>query len=212
MATIHRARPALKIKKRNTASVVARANAVANGFGANSKLFATASPTPGAIENQVAVEQKAEALAGTKAKGAAAARDVQRNLLVGMLETAANYVQGIADGSASMEQAVAVIEAAGLVVALVARRTKAVLAATLGPELGSVVLDANATVLGAAGGRKTFFNWQSTVDGKSFVTLPSTPSRRPRSRTSRRSCSTASACASRRRTVSPDRGARSCTS
>ena len=173
MATIHRARPALKIKKRNTASVVGRANAVANGFTANSKLFPTA--TPGAIQDQIAVVQKAEVLAGTGAKGTASARNVQRNFLVGMLENAATYTQGIADASGSLDQAVAVIEAAGFVVALAAQRSKAVLTATLGPELGSVALNANATALGAARTRKTCFNWQSTVDGKVFVTLPSTP-------------------------------------
>jgi hypothetical protein len=38
-----------------------------------------------------------------------------------------------------------------------------------------VDLDANATALGAAGRKKSCFNWQFTADGKTYVTLPPTP-------------------------------------
>jgi hypothetical protein len=173
--TTMQARATLKVKKNSTPSVQARAKGVVAGIGANASLASLAGNAT-AIANQIPILDKAETVAGTKAKGTASARNVQRNLLIGMLKTILPLVQAIADASATLEGSVATIEAAGLVVALVPKRIKPILAATQPPQGGNVVLDANATALGAVRGRKTFFNWGATPDGgKTWITLPPTP-------------------------------------
>jgi hypothetical protein len=175
MGTMRRARAILKIKRNITKSVTGRANAMCVGVGGSSSLFATPNPPLSTILGQIVIVEKAEILAGTRAKGTASARNVQRGILVGMLQAECTYVQGIADTSPNVDQAVSTIQAAGLTVALIPVRLKAILTVTQGPEAGSVVLQANATALGASGSKKTFFNWQSTADGKTFTSMPSTP-------------------------------------
>ena len=175
MASTHRARAVLKIKRTKTVSVTGKANAMCSGFAGNTTLFATPNPSIAAIETQTGVVNKTEVVAATRAKGAAAARNVQRSILVGMLETGVTYVQGLADASGTPEQAMSTILAAGLSVALVGQRAKAILTVTQGPEPGTVILNANAKALTSGIKGKFFFNWQSTADGKTFVNLPSTP-------------------------------------
>ena len=175
MATMHRARAVLKVNRRKTVSVTGRASAMCSGIGGNPSLFAAPNPPVSAVEDQIVVVGKAEIVAATRAKGAAAARNVQRNILVGMLEAWRTFVQGVTD-SVPADQAVSTIEAAGLTVALVAQRIKAILAVTQGPEAGTVALDAYAAALTGRSQKKTFFNWQSTADdGSTFVSLPPTP-------------------------------------
>ena len=176
MATMHRARAVLKLKNKKTVIVTGKANAMCTGLANNAGLFTAPNPPIGTIQNQVVVVNKAEVLAATRAKGSASARNVQLRILVGMLETELTYIQGVADTSATPDQAVATIEAAGLTAALVSGYAKPILAATQGAPGSVVTLKANATALGAGGHRKTFFSWQSTADGgKTFVNLPSTP-------------------------------------
>jgi hypothetical protein len=167
MATMHRARAVLKIKKNKTVSVTGKAEAMCTGIGANQGLFSAPNPPIPTIQNQITVVRTAEVVAATKAKGAAAARNVQLAILVGMLETEVTYVQGVADTSSSREQAVSTIQAAGLSVALVPQHHKPVLAVTQGPQPGSVDLDANATLLAGKARRKCFFNWQYFRAGES---------------------------------------------
>jgi hypothetical protein len=175
MAIAHRARGVLKIKRRKTVSAVGRANAMCVGIDDNTALFPSPPVTTSAIQTQVGIVNKAETLATTRAKGSASARDVQLNLLVGMMETDLTYLQGIADKSPTWDQAVATLQAGGVLVATVPNRVKAILEISQGPTAGSVLLDANAAVLTAGLKGGFFFNWESTLDGKTFVTLPSTP-------------------------------------
>jgi len=146
------------------------------GIGGNLAVFATPSPTVSAVEAQTVIVNKAEVVAATRAKGSAAARNVQRTILVGMVESWVTYVQGIADNGATPELAVSTILAAGLLVATVGQYIKAILTVTQGAEPGTVVLTANAKALTSGSRKRFFFNWQSTADGgKTFVNLPSTP-------------------------------------
>jgi hypothetical protein len=173
MTTVHRVRAVLKIIRTSTSSVLARAHAIHNGMAANPAQYAAPVPPLAALQAQIAKLDGAEQLAATRAKGAAAARDVERAALIGMLETERAYVQTLAD--ASPDQAVAVIEAAGMLVAEVAVHDNPLLEATTGAPSGTVYLDANATVLAGKTGKKTFFNWQWTPDGgKTFTSAPST--------------------------------------
>ena len=179
MATMHRARAVLKIKKKVPVSVTDKAKAMDLGIAAHPAVFTVVNPALSVVAAQTAVVDKANVVAGTHAKGAAAARNVQLAILVGMLETQTNTVQGLADQAATWEQAVSIIELAALTVARVGKRAKPILAITQGPQPGSVVLDANATALAGPGKKKSFFNWGYTLDGgKTFIPLPSTPKAR----------------------------------
>jgi hypothetical protein len=175
MATVHRARAVLRIKKRKTVSVVGRANAMCNAIDNNAPLFPAPNPPTSTIRDQVAVVNKAESLANTRAKGAAGARDVQRNALVAMLESETTYIQSVADKSPTWDQAVATINNGGLEVAALGGKKKDSLEVKVGTRAGSVILDANVASLTAGLKGKFFFNWQSTIDGKTFVNVPSTP-------------------------------------
>ena len=175
MASVRRARGKLKIKKNNTVSVVGRANAMCDGIDGNATVFPSPPLTTATVRNQVTVVNKCESQAKSRAVGTAAARTVQRNLLVGMLETLLTYIQGCADKATTYDQAVSVLQDGGVGVAGVAQRQKEVIEIKQGPKPGSVVLDANVGMLTAGLKGKFSFNWQSTVDGKVYTTLPSTP-------------------------------------
>jgi hypothetical protein len=175
MASVRRARGILKIDTKKTVSVVGRANAMCDGIDDHPAVFPSPSVPTATVRDQITVVNKCETVAKTRAVSAASARTVQRNLLVGMLETELNYIQGRADKASTYDQAVSVLQAGGVVVAGVAQRQKEVIEIKQGPKPGSVVLDANVGMLTAGLRGKFFFNWQSTLDGKVFTTLPSTP-------------------------------------
>jgi hypothetical protein len=178
MAAMHDARATLGVRSNITRSVQGRTKAVVAGIGANPGLFSSLASNAAALQTQSGVLDTAETLAGTRARGTAAARNVQRRTLLGMLKTILPLVQAIADASPTLGGTIATIEAAGLRVALVPKRIKAILAATQSLPGSSVVLEANATALGALRTRKSFFNWQATADGTTWITLPSTPKTR----------------------------------
>jgi hypothetical protein len=175
MASARRARGILKIKKNNTVSVVGRANVMCDGVDDNPTVFPSPSVPTATVRNQVAVVNKCESQAKTRAVGTASARTVQRNLLVGMLETQLTYIQGCADKASTYDQAVSVLQSGGVALAGVGLHQKEVIEIKQGPKPGSVVLDANVAMLTAGLKGKFSFNWQSTVDGKVYTTLPSTP-------------------------------------
>jgi hypothetical protein len=175
MSTEHRARGVLKINNNRTTSVVGRANAMCTGIDDNSSQFSNPPIPTSAVQAQVVVVNKCEVVAATRAHGAAAARNVQRTTLVGMMVTDLAYIQGVADKCVTWEQSVATLLAGGVLVAVVPIHVKGILEIKQGPTPGSVTLDANLGMLTAGLKGKFFFNWESTLDSKSFVTLPSTP-------------------------------------
>ena len=175
MASMHRARGVLKIKRRNTVSVVGRANAMCVGIDDHPALFGTPAVATGTIRDQIVVLNKCEVVAATRVKGSASARDVQRNALLGLLETELTYLQGVADKGPTYDQSVSTLQAGGVGVAVVTTHIKAVLEIKQGKAAGSVSLDANVAALTAGLRGKFSFNWGSTTDGKAFSTLPSTP-------------------------------------
>jgi hypothetical protein len=178
MASQQRARAIMKIKKKNTNSVQTRAKSFATSILNNPSQYGTVTATANAVVVQVGVVDKAETLARTKAPGASAARSAQRLLLVGLLETGLSLVQTLADACPTYEQAVSVIQGAGFLLALVPHFNKPILAVKQGPQAGSVTLEANATALGVSRSKKTCFNWAYTLDGKTYIAMPSTPKAR----------------------------------
>jgi hypothetical protein len=172
---MHRARAILKVNKKQVDAVTHKAEDMCDGIDAHQAFFPTPNPPTSTIRSQVGVVNKAAGLARTRARGTAKARNVEVGKLVGMMETELTYVQGCADKCSTPEEAQVVIEAANLTVAQVGDHIKPILRPSQGPTPGSVDLDAFAKLLTGGTQRKTFFNWQSTVDGKTFVSLPSTP-------------------------------------
>jgi hypothetical protein len=114
---------------------------------------------------------------GTKAKGTGTLRNTKRDALWTAMEMLRTYVQVLADAMTA-ENAAALIEAAGMLVAGVATHQKATLTATLTTTLGVVRLDANASLLKgpAAASKKVMLNWQMSADsGKTWIDLHSSP-------------------------------------
>src|SRR5580704_7320662 len=102
---MHRARAVLKVDKRKTAAVTAKAEDMCAGIDAHSALFANPSPPTAIIKTQVGVVSAADILSRTRAKGTAKARNVQLGILVGMLEAELTYVQGCADNRSTPDEA-----------------------------------------------------------------------------------------------------------
>jgi hypothetical protein len=103
------------------------------------------------------------------------ARDLDRAEHVGV-ETGLGYAQGLADAASTYAQAVSILEAAGLSIAVSPVPTKDVLGVTQAAPAGLVALVANVGALAGRTKKKTQFNWEYTADGgKTFVSLPSTP-------------------------------------
>jgi hypothetical protein len=174
MTNVYRRRAILKLNRQSTASVLEKTHAILHGMGADVTRFSAPVPSLAALRDQAAKVEVAEQRIGTRAKGAAAARDIQREILIGMLETECFYVQTLAN--ASPDQAVALIEAAGLSVAATPVRNQAILRVKSGIPSGTVELNANATALAGKTAKKTCFNWQWTADGgATFTSVPTTP-------------------------------------
>jgi len=178
MSTLSRPRASFGTSKKDVPGVLDRSQAMYNGFIANIGMFGSPTITMVAflalITALVTAQQHAT---GTKAKGSASLRNTKRDSLWTAMDALRAYVQGLAD-VASAENAVAIIEAAGMLVAAAPAHQKAVLTATLTAMLGVVRLDANASLLKgkAAAWKQVTFNWQWSSDGgKSWNSISSTP-------------------------------------
>lgn len=175
---LRRVRAVLGVDKYKILEVLARAQAMHDGMAAELAVYVTPTlPLPdflGLIQNTTAAHQ----LVHNRTIGAAAARDVERDLLYTGMETERMFVQTLAD--AAPGRAISIIQNAGLVVAGSPVRNKALLTLRNGKPSGTVECYANVGLLVAAsGGTKhqyRYFNWSYTVTGgASFVTAPSTP-------------------------------------
>ena len=175
MSTMHRARGILDIVRDNTGSVTGRAKSMNTGMGNHTNVFSSPFVPLAQLANQVILVDNAEIVAATRAKGSAQLRNVQRNLLVGMMETQLTYIQQCADKAATPEEAASILLLGGVKVAGVGHYYKQILTVKQGPQPGTVLLYAFARLLRNGEQGSVFFNWQSTSDGKTLVNLPSTP-------------------------------------
>jgi hypothetical protein len=165
----------LKIERRDAIGSLDRAKLMAKGLDDSASLFPDPNPALSVFNDQIAATDAAQVVARRGGKGAAAARDLQLGLLVGMMTSELVYIQSIADAG-NPDEAVATLYAGGVEIAASTRHDKAILSVAQGPEAGSVVLTANARVLlGDRRWRKHFFHWEHTLDGATFLALPSTP-------------------------------------
>lgn len=173
-----RAKGVLKVKRRDALGAIKRSKRMAKGFADNAALFSKPNPPLPVFKDQITETDKAQVAVSNGGKGAAAARDVQLGLLMGMMSSELLYIQSLAD-AATPDEAVSILLAGGVEVAEVSKHDKAILAVKQGPKTGSAVLEANARVLlGDGAKRKHFFCWEYTTDGTTFLALPSTPEAR----------------------------------
>jgi len=169
-----RARGILNVRRDNAPQVIGRAKLMKKGLTDHSGTF-TANPALQVFGDQITATDDAQVAAGEGGKGMAAARDVHIGTLLGMMASELVVIQAVADAG-NPDQAVSTLLAGGVEVAGVSLHDKEILSVTQGPTPGSVDLEANATaLLGDHGRRKHFFNWEYTLDGKTFIRLPSTP-------------------------------------
>jgi hypothetical protein len=157
-------------------AVLKRAKLMDQGLTNYAALFSAPNPPLPVFSNQIVITDKAQVAVGQGGKGLAAARNVQLGILWGMMGSQLVYMQSIADAG-NPDQAVQTLHQGGVEVAGFTPYEKAILTVTQGAMSGWVALEANArALLGSANvRRKHFFSWEYTLDGKTFVSMPSTP-------------------------------------
>ena len=171
-----RPRATLGVGKDNRIGVLARAKIMYAAFIAALAMFPSPTVSMAAFLALIEAFDAAQQATTSRAKGLASARDGKRDAVWTAMESLRSYVQGLAD-ALTPNNAGALIEAAGLLVAGRGARAKAVLQASLTPTPGIVHLVANASIL--VGGRRTkfvTFHWQwSSDNGKTWNDGGSTP-------------------------------------
>ncbi|HEY6463328.1 MAG TPA: fibronectin type III domain-containing protein [Polyangiaceae bacterium] len=129
--------------------------------------FPTPVPPLAAISAALTDLQTAEAAALNRGKGAAAARNAKRAVLVALLQQLRTYVQNVAD--ASPEQAAVIIPSSGLAV----RKTPTHVARTFTATQGA--LSGQAKVTAVSAGHRASYEWEYSVDGgKTWIAAPVT--------------------------------------
>jgi hypothetical protein len=163
--------------KRQIAQVLVRATAMYEGLNADKTTYASPSPPLptflGLIQSTSTVQQAVK----QRTIGAAAARDVQRDLLWTAMETERIYIQSVADANPS--RSISILQNGGLIVIPVTVRAKGLLTLENGAASGTVECFASVGLLLSALATKRsqhrFFNWRGTLDGgKSYAGLPPT--------------------------------------
>ena len=173
----NQARPALGFTKKQVPPLLAGGKEIWNGMSNHQAIFTAPNPTLSVLQTQIQALDTAQQNAATRGKGLAALRNQSAEVLYISLQLELVYVRSLC--IASPEQALSIIQAAGMKVAGIATHPKPVLGAVLGSTPQSVILRANVTALvgkSVARSKRLFFNWSRTEDGgKTFLAMPSTP-------------------------------------
>ncbi len=127
------------------------------------------SPTPSLAQLTTSIDAlvTAETAALGRAKGAVATRNQQKAALVTELKQLKGYIQSVAD-AAPAENAVSIIESAGVSVHKTVTRTARTFTATPGPVSGTANLR-------TAASRRAAYDWEYSTDGgKTWISAPGT--------------------------------------
>jgi hypothetical protein len=177
MTTASRPRASLGVGKKDIPGVLSRSQSMYEYMLLNVAMFASPPVTMVAFLALITALAAAQQTATTtRTKGTATLRNSKRDPLWTAMGSLLSYAQVLAD-ALTAENAITLIEAAGLVVAGIPARSKAVLTAELLPASGTVYLVANRSVLvgKARAGKQVTFNWQWSTDGKTWTTASATP-------------------------------------
>jgi hypothetical protein len=109
-----------------------------------------------------------------KEPGASTVRNAAAGVVLTSLGELRTYVQGLCNASPAM--AAQLVAAAAMKTVAIAHPHKPVLAATLGVASGSVVLRANKSALVGKTAAHCTFNWEYSLDGKTWLAMLGTPS------------------------------------
>jgi hypothetical protein len=165
MKSVSRAIAVLKMSPR-VKNLITFAQSVATSMTGNAS-FPSPIPTLASFEADIAALVTAETAALARAKGAAQDRNAKLAVVKGDLEKLKASVQGVAD-AANPSDAAAIILSAGMSVRKVTLHAKADLAVKQGSSSGIVTLTAKSAAPKAA------YNWQSSLDQKTWTPLPQT--------------------------------------
>ncbi len=171
-----RPRATLGVTKNNVLGVLARAKIIYAAMVAAVAMFPSPTVAMAAFLALIQALDTAQEATTSRAKGLASARDAKRDAVWTAMEILRAYVQGLSD-ALTPNNGVALIEAAGLLVAGSPAYAKAVLQAKLTPTPGTVHLVANASILiGGKRSKSVTFHWQwSSDNGKTWNDAGSTP-------------------------------------
>ncbi len=173
MNTVQRIRVALNLKKNNIPLVLVLARFILACMTANAALFTACAALLTTLAAQIAALAGAQLQVKNRAVGATGARDAARNVLLLTLESLRHQVQVCCD--TTPDQAIALIQAAGMRVFASTGHTLALLTARIGAQPGVVNLVASARLLSTSQKKKTY-NWEVSVNGGlSWTAGPSTP-------------------------------------
>jgi hypothetical protein len=132
----------------------------------NNVHFPNPSPSLSTVTSDLNALEAAEVLVANRTKGAAANRDLRLEAVIADLHALKFGVQVIAD--ANPASAAAIIQSAGMAVKVVVPRQRQAASVKQGPVSGSVRLTAQVA------GRNVCYEWQWSVDGKTWTNAPST--------------------------------------
>jgi hypothetical protein len=179
MSNVNKPRAVFGVEKRDIPGVLIRAMAMYNGLVDNASVFSSPTITAVAFLALVnALSQAQQATKESKSKAITTTRDTKRDAVWTAMQSLQAYVQGLADNLGG-QAAAQLIHLAGLLVASVPARSKAVLTAILTVTAGTVHLEACRKALLAGMTKphtKLFFCWEmSSNGGQTWTALPSTP-------------------------------------
>jgi hypothetical protein len=167
----------LGVNKEDIPAVQLLGHNVHDKFVASASIFPNPNPSMPIFLGQLQALDQAQIMArGTKAKGAASARDAARDVVWGSLKLHRAYAENVCNSSPANAATWAGL--AGFGVGKPGTRVKEILTALLTTTPGTVVLKAHAKALVASGQGKAksrVFLWRYTVDGsKTFVLVDGT--------------------------------------
>ena len=133
----------------------------------NNPAFPNPTPSLASLNAAIADLHTAQVTATSRAKGAATVRDEKRTVVVGLLQQARGYVQGVAD--ATPENAASIIESAGFAVRKAPTRGPRAFEARQGAVSGT------AKLVAVSAGKRASYEWQYSTDGgKTWIVAPVT--------------------------------------
>ncbi len=172
MSTQRKVQVVLKTRMNNVPLFLALCKSIYASMTAHLASYSGAPVTMATFQSQIQALDTAQTEVKTRTIGAAAARDLALDALAVTVEALRGFVQGLC--TASPEQAVTLVQNAGMKIAADKTRDKPVLGLKQGLSTGVVILSANAKLLKRAKGGG-FYNWAYSADGKNWVSVPSTP-------------------------------------
>jgi hypothetical protein len=172
MSSLPRTRIVLGFNRSSYPLLLAQAQAVHDGIAGDVATFPSPQPTMALFATQIQdLRTKQQATVG-RPPGAATARNASALVVISSLEGLETYVQLLCDKAP--EQAGVIAAAARMKIAADPVVHKPELAAKNGPVSGSALLAAHRALLMGGAGKRGFFNWQYSLDGKTWVSVPPT--------------------------------------